>query len=598
MTHSETQNTNTSSLGNIAENVNSPEKASQKAQPLKSLDEIPNMPTGPLTPSTLRSGVRYRASRLNGPYDAIVIGSGMGGLTTAACLSKLGKKVLVLEQHYTAGGFTHAYERNGYEWDIGVHYVGDIGHEGTLAWRLNEFISEGRLCWEPMDEHYDTFIIDGDEYSLKAGKQGFIDSLTAYFPQERVAIVTYIKKISECAKLVKNYALGKIAPWPVKAWLNYALNDHELMQKTTYDVLRELTQNERLIAVLTGQWGDLGLPPKTSSFMMHALIAKHYIYGGYYPIGGSSRIANSIIPTIQQNGGEVFTYARVNKIVIENERAAGVEMTGGEIIRSPSIISNAGVFNTFEKLVPMNTSVAAHYPQKLSSVKPSLGHLSLYIGLKADAQTLGLPKSNFWIYPSDQYSQDIENYQNNVNADFPVVYISFPSAKDPSWKHRHGDTATIEIIAPAPYEWFKSWEDKAWGQRGSDYESLKNHFSTRLMDILLNKMPHLAPFIDYYELSTPLSTQHFSNYKWGEMYGLDHSPQRFQQNWLKPKTPIKGLHLTGQDIFSCGVVGAMLAGLVCTVSVEGIKGMRLYKKIMNPSKQRSRKQKRFDLVEP
>ncbi len=76
-----------------------------------------------LQPSSIRIGKRYRASRLDGNYDVIIIGSGIGGLTSAACLSKMGKKVLVLEQHYTAGGFTHAYRRKGYEWDVGVHYI-------------------------------------------------------------------------------------------------------------------------------------------------------------------------------------------------------------------------------------------------------------------------------------------------------------------------------------------------------------------------------------------------------------------------------------------------------------------------------------------
>ena len=66
-----------------------------------------------MEPSTLRIGRRYRPGRLDGPYDALVIGSGIGGLTTAALLSELGWRVAVLEQHYTAGGATHSYERNG-----------------------------------------------------------------------------------------------------------------------------------------------------------------------------------------------------------------------------------------------------------------------------------------------------------------------------------------------------------------------------------------------------------------------------------------------------------------------------------------------------
>jgi len=74
---------------------------------------------GTLNPSTMRIGRRYRATRLEDNYDAVVIGSGIGGLTTAALLSDLGWKVCVLEQHYTAGGYTHSFDRDGYERDVG-----------------------------------------------------------------------------------------------------------------------------------------------------------------------------------------------------------------------------------------------------------------------------------------------------------------------------------------------------------------------------------------------------------------------------------------------------------------------------------------------
>src|SRR5690554_5576088 len=103
-------------------------------------------------PSTLRVGKRYREKRLDGPYDAIIIGSGIGGLTAAACMSKMGKKVLVLEQHYTAGGFTHSYDRNGYEWDVGVHYIGDMGADHTLGKRLFDHITDSQLKWARSEE--------------------------------------------------------------------------------------------------------------------------------------------------------------------------------------------------------------------------------------------------------------------------------------------------------------------------------------------------------------------------------------------------------------------------------------------------------------
>ena len=122
-----------------------------------------------LTPSTLRIGRRYRANRLEGPYDALVIGSGIGGLTTAALLADIGWKVAVLEQHYTAGGYTHSYARNGYEWDVGVHYIGDMG-AATTARRLMDHLSQGQLQWAAMDAVYDRFFLGDQTFEAVAGK--------------------------------------------------------------------------------------------------------------------------------------------------------------------------------------------------------------------------------------------------------------------------------------------------------------------------------------------------------------------------------------------------------------------------------------------
>ncbi len=135
-------------------------------------------------PSTLRVGRRYRANRLNGPYDAIIIGSGIGGLTAAACMSKMGKKVLVLEQHYTAGGFTHSYDRNGYEWDVGVHYIGDMGSDQTMGKRLFDHITDGQLHWAPLDAHYDRIFLGDKHVDLVAGPKAFRAELVKTFPEE------------------------------------------------------------------------------------------------------------------------------------------------------------------------------------------------------------------------------------------------------------------------------------------------------------------------------------------------------------------------------------------------------------------------------
>ena len=520
--------------------------------------------------STLRIGRRYRPNRLAPEYDALVIGSGIGGLTTAALLSDLGWKVCVLEQHYTAGGYTHSYERHGYEWDVGVHYIGDVGAK-TRTRRMFDYLTDGQLQWAPMDDEYDRFYVGDQVFNAMAGKTEFRDNLVRQFPAEEQAIDGYMALLSKVGGALSLFAMARaLKPWQKKLATPYLKwKTPDFIFRNTYDVLSELTDDQDLIAVICGQWGDMGLPPRQSVFMVHAMIARHYLYGGFYPIGGSWKIADYVIPKIQAAGGEVFAYANVEQILADSGEVSGVRMSDGHVIECPVVISSAGVDNTFGHLLPAELVRSKGYELAIRNVRPSIGHLCLYIGLKETAEELRLPKTNFWIYPHNDYDKAVEDFRADPAAPFPVVYVSFPSAKDPEYLDRHPGTATIEIVAPAPYEQFEQWKGSTWGKRGEDYESLKAELSERLLQHLYDKLPQLAGKIDYHELSTPLSTEWFSAYRRGELYGLDHTPERLQQDWLTPRTRIPGLWLTGQDILTCGVTGAMMAGMLTVVAMVG-----------------------------
>jgi all-trans-retinol 13,14-reductase len=527
-----------------------------------------------LEPSKLRIGRRYRASRLEGPYDALVIGSGIGGLTSAALLAELGWRVAVLEQHYTAGGSTHSYERRGYEWDVGVHYIGDMG-AATTSRRLMDFLTEGQLQWAPMAERYDRFYIGGNTYEAVAGRDAFRENLLGYFPAEQTAIDRYLELLGEASRAMRTLMLARTMP-PWQAAIAGPLLRRRLpgfFGSTTWEVLRELTDDPELIAVLTGQWGDLGLPPKRSAFVMQALIARHYLHGGYYPVGGAWRMAETMLPRIRRSGGEVFTYARVEEVLLRDGRARGVRMADGHEIESPCVVSDAGVVNTLTGLVPAEVSRAHGYQQLLERVGPSMGHLGVYIGLEGTAAELGLPRTNYWIYPDNDYDGAVDRFVADPSAPFPVVYISFPSAKDPDFERRHPGRATIEIVAPAPYSLFERWAGTTWGKRGDDYEALKTQLGERLLEHLYQKLPQLRGRVDYWEVSTPLSMQWFCGWNRGELYGLDHDPARFGQDWLRPRTRIPGLWLTGQDIMSCGVAGAMMGGMASATAIAGARRM-------------------------
>ena len=106
--------------------------------------------------------------------------------------------------------------------------------------------------------------------------------------------------------------------------------------RSTLDVLRDITNNQKLIAVLCGQYGDYGLPPSESSFAMHASVVRHYFNGGAYPIGGSARMFESIQPIIAAAGGLVVTNAEVKQVQTSGGKAVGVEMADGQVFTAPT----------------------------------------------------------------------------------------------------------------------------------------------------------------------------------------------------------------------------------------------------------------------
>ena len=529
-----------------------------------------------------RVGKRYRSTRVDADYDVIVIGSGIGGLCSAALLSQMGKKVLVLEQHYTAGGFTHAYEREGYEWDVGVHYIGDMGRK-SQGRGLFDYISGGQLKWAEMDPVYDRIILGDEHFDFVAGKENFKNSLKLQFPDDTVAIDQYVDLVTTTTKYMAAVSQTKAMPRPLAKLMSLSSKNKfpDYALDSSYNVLKGLTDNEKLIAVLCGQWGDHGCPPKESVFLMHALIAGHYFNGGFYPVGGASKIAETIIPQIQVSGGDVLTYADVQEILIVDDRAVGVEMVDGHCLYADYIISNAGVVNTFTKLLPVAISDKFGYRDRVQSLATSMSHGGMYIGLRGTADELQLPKTNLWIYLDQHHDENVAALRKDPSAPLPLVYVSFPSAKDPDFQRRHPGRSTIEIvIGPCDFEQYRQWADKTWGKRGDDYEALKADLSERMLAALYKQLPHLQGKIDYSEVSTPLSTNHFCRYKQGEAYGLAHTKARFEQEWLTPKTRVKGLYLTGQDLISCGVVGALMAGMVTAMSVIGLRGAgTLMKKI-------------------
>lgn len=518
-------------------------------------------------------GTSYKRHEIVGKYDAIVIGSGIGGLATAALLAKhAGKRVLVLERHYTAGGFTHTFRRPGYEWDVGVHYIGDVLDPQSPLRRLFDDVTDAQLEWADMGDVYDRIILGDETFDFVRGRENFRRQLHGYFPQQRRAIDRYLREIDATIQFAGMYFMEKAIPPTLSRFAGWAMRWPLLTKgkRTTLQTLSKLTGDRKLIGVLTGQYGDYGLPPAQSSFFIHALIAKHYLEGAAYPVGGAARFAETMLPVIEKSGGAVYVNAEVSRILVENGRAVGVRLSDGNELRAPRIISDAGAYNTFRRLLPEEATETQRLEKLLRRQTESVSHVSLYVGLRQTAAELGLQKANLWVYPDADHDR---HFQQTLAAgrDAPLAsaYISFPSAKDPDFLRRHPGRATIEVIAMAPYDWFAPWAGSTWKKRGADYEALKGRLTEQLLKQLYAHVPQVAGRVDHAELSTPLSTEHFANHPRGMIYGLAPTPARFQERWLRPQTSLPNLFLTGADICTMGVAGALYGGLLTASVIAG-----------------------------
>ena len=346
------------------------------------------------------------------------------------------------------------------------------------------------------------------------------------------------------------------------------------MGRTTWDVVCECTADERLRAVLCAQWGDYGSRPIGSSFAAHATVMKHYLDGAWYPVGGSGSFARELGGTIEQAGGELQTNAQVVHIDVREGRVAGVRLADGRQIAAQVVISDAGAHNTL-RLLP-STEVDYAWAQAAHSIEPSLGYVGMYLGLEGDVAAHGADTANFWIYDSwdvnaiwsDPFSQ----------PDAPALFVSFPSLRDPAHQPGPARRHTAEVVALVDWNVFAQWDrsdDEGGMKRGSPaaarsegYLAFKALLQQNLLAQFTRHFPDLAPMIRHVEVSTPLSVATFTGAEHGAMYGLSTAPSRFLSDALRPRTPVGGLFLAGQDACMPGVTGALMGGLMAAACVD------------------------------
>lgn len=548
----------------------------------------------------------YSQKKLPADIDHIIVGSGLSGLYLAALLSKLGRKVLVLEQHYVAGGCTHTFKDKGFEFDTGVHYVG----QATQLAAMMDFASGrpgafefSRSGIEDGSNVYNEITVGGYTHRFRPGKEQFIGDLVARFPDQEAALRLFFREVLYGAmamglvtsKQMLSPAVWKLMinmPGPAR-WIS-----KRYIERTLSTVLTDcgVTDNT-LRSLLSAEFGDYGVVPDEAPFFMQAIILFHYIWeGGFYPKGGSDAFAESLVPTILDAGGSVMVRAPVSRIVVENGRAVGVEVNGKGMVRARcSVISAAGAEVTYRKLLDeVLVQKMGGPPQSvLATEKKGVAHhVYGFIGFDGTSAELGLPTHNIWSFPvKDGETPDLtqawksvfgsekgtppsflESEESANQMQLPC-FISFPSAKDTSYNTKCPGKSSAVIISESRAEYFAMAGPV--NKRGDEYKQVKERYKQALLNAVLRHFPGLKSKVSYVDVATPLSNEHYLGR--ASSYGLDQDAARFLDPTLSVCVPqIRGLYLTGQDLMCCGVMGQPIVAWLTLAKVLGVTSPDLW----------------------
>ncbi|MBV8159104.1 MAG: NAD(P)/FAD-dependent oxidoreductase [Dyella sp.] len=505
-------------------------------------------------------------------FDTIVIGSGAGGLTTAALLALDGQRVLVLERHAVLGGCLQAYHRNGFEWDVGLHYIGEVQRKNSGLARLFATLSRGQLEWAPMPEVYNRIVLAERTYDCVAGTEAFKDRLKSYFPNEARAIDQYVGLVVQANRAAKGFFSERaLPPTPAEAASTPAQTAFApFSQRTVLEVMDGLTDNAELKAVWCGHYGDYCNSPAEASFAIHAMVVGHYLEGASYPVGGAPRIALTLADTVRAAGGHCLVAADVASLVVENERAVGVRMADGTIVEARQVVSAIGIQQTLPLLKGNETPAT----QALAAASSTLGTTQCYavlnIGLNAANGELGIHAGNVWVHPTNDLPGNLRRYLADPARELmPLYFMTHPSLRDPSWPERYPGRSTMDVCGLTDWSVFSRFAGTEWMRRGAEYDDMKARLSEHLLEQAYARFPQIRGRVVHAELSSPLSYNHFLGRSQGNFMGYEQTPKRFAQRWMRAHSPVKGLYFSGQDVSAAGVSGAMVGGLVAASAVLG-----------------------------
>lgn len=493
-------------------------------------------------------------------YDVIIIGGGLGGLSTGVMLSKEGLNVCVLEQHNVIGGCLQSFQRNGYTLDTGMHYVGSLS-KGQIMHQYFKYLGViDDLHLRKLDENgFDYFhFIDGTHYRHAMGYENFVDTLASQFPNEKENLKSFAKVLQQVGDLISIDILknGKIS--------NGGL---EFLSVSAYKEIESHIKDIRLQRALAGNCGLFAGNRLTTSLYEYGMITHSNIEGAYAFEDGSQQLADLLTANITSNGGEVLLKSKVTKISLNGSKVDYVELASGEKLSAKWVISSLHPAVTFS-LLENNTVYKKAFFTRVNSLANTYGLFTTYLLLKPNS--VKYVNQNHYLFNNPDVWAITGEYKG---YNIPSTLLCMQPNRNSEY------TNVITLLTPMPFSLCEQWANSTIGHRGDDYKEFKAKYSDAVIDFVCQYYPNLRQSIDKKYTASPLTYRDYTSTPEGCAYGIIKDYRNPMVTLMPARTRIGNLLLTGQSLNIHGCLGTVISSAVTSSEILGVE--YLSKKIGN-----------------
>lgn len=495
------------------------------------------------------------------PFDAIIIGAGLAGLSCAAGFARQGFRPVVLEHHSKPGGYATTFRRKDFVFDVSLHST-VVGERNGVHNLIPGFPEISQVEFVPHSDLYRAIFPDHDIRVPQKDPARYEKLLIESFPGEQAGITGIFEDMrgvsTEIGKLQAGGGRVDMSRFPQDFPYLY-----KTFNKTWGQMVDARLKDPKLKAIVSSLWVYFGLPPSRLSPFYYALPTYGYLQGGgWYPRGKSQAISDALVSFISQRGGQVRLNTGVDQILIEDHAAYGVRTASGEEIRARVVVSNANPQDTFRKMMNEAEFLSEHL-KKLDSYSVSLSCFQVFLGLKKDlVGRSGLKDTEIFYYPGYDFdaSYDAAQKADVEGGGFALtLYDNLYSGYSPAGKN------TVNLLTLQGYGPWEEYEKDYFQGKKKAYLARKKAMADRLIEEAEKRvLPGLRDAIEVVEIGTPLTNVRYTRNYRGAIYGWDQTLNNTGRTRVGHKTPIKNLYLAGAWSTPGHGYGAVLpSGLQC-----------------------------------